>query len=193
MGMKEIKTVFLDRDGVINRKPVEGDYVKCWKEFEFLPRAPEALRLLKEAGLRLIIITNQRGIARGLMSESALEEIHRRMLAELTRLRASVDAIYYCPHEEGTCDCRKPRDGLFRQALRDFPDIDFTSSAIIGDSLTDMEVGARLGCWTILIADGKTKEKLCHEAITKGIRINAIVSSLFQAANLLITFLKRQG
>lgn len=191
MRMKEIKTVFLDRDGVINRRRPEGDYVKCWEEFEFLPQAPEALRLLKEAGLRLIIVTNQRGIARGLMTNSDLEEIHRHMLAELTRLRASVDAIYYCPHEEGTCECRKPRDGLFRQARRDFPDIDFASSAVIGDSLTDMEVGAQLGCWTVLIADGETKEKLCNEAIAKGIRIDAIAPSLFQAANLLITIAKK--
>lgn len=185
MRANKIKTVFLDRDGVINRKPPEGDYVKYWEKFEFLPGAPEALRLLKEAGLRLIIVTNQRGIARGLMTERDLEEIHRRMQAELLRFRASVDAIYYCPHEEGTCDCRKPRDGLFRQAQRDFPDIDFARSAVIGDPLADMEVGTRLGCLTILIADGAAKEKLCTEALAKGIHIDAVTPSLFEAAKLL--------
>ncbi len=185
--MKKIETVFLDRDGVINRKRPEGDYVKRWEEFEFLPQAPEALRLLKEAGLQLIIVTNQRGIACGLMTERDLQEIHRRMLGELALFQVSVDAIYYCPHEEGTCGCRKPRDGLFRQAQRDFPDIDFASSAVIGDSLTDMEVGTRLGCWTILIADQASKEKLYREAVTKVIRIDAVVSSLYESANLLAT------
>ena len=185
---KRVKTVFLDRDGVINRKPPEGDYVKSWEEFEFLPKAPEALRLLKEAGIRLIIVTNQRGIARGLMTERDLEEIHRCMLAELARLQASVDAIYYCPHEEGICDCRKPRIGMFQQAQQDFPDIDFANSAVIGDSLKDMEVGTRLGCLTILIADGRQKEMLSKEALAKGIRIDAIVSSLFEAIQLLIDF-----
>ena len=184
---KKIKTVFLDRDGVINRKPPEGDYVKSWKEFEFLPKAPEALRLLKEAGMRIIIVTNQRGIARGLMTERDLEEIHKRMLVELARLQASVDAIYYCPHEEGVCDCRKPRVGLFRKAQQDFPDIDFSSSAVIGDSLKDMEAGTQLGSLTILIADETAKEKLLKETFAKGIRIDVIVSSLFEAAELLIT------
>jgi len=187
---KKIKTVFLDRDGVINRKPPEGDYVKSWKEFEFLPKAPEALRLLKEAGMRIIIVTNQRGIARGLMTERDLEEIHKRMLVELARLQASVDAIYYCPHEEGVCDCRKPRVGLFRKAQQDFPDIDFSNSAVIGDSLKDMEAGTQLGSLTILIADETAKEKLLKEAFAKGIRIDVIVSSLFEAAELLITFTK---
>jgi D-glycero-D-manno-heptose 1,7-bisphosphate phosphatase len=187
---KKVKTVFLDRDGVINRKPPDGDYVKSWEEFEFLPKAPEALRLLKEAGMRIIIITNQRGIARGLMTERDLEEIHKRMLAELARLQASVDAIYYCPHEEGVCDCRKPRVGLFRQAQQDFPDIDFSNSAVIGDSLKDMEAGTQLGSLTILIADETAKEKLLKEAFAKGIRIDVIVSSLFEAAELLITFTK---
>lgn len=186
--MKKIRTVFLDRDGVINRKPPEGDYVKRWEEFEFLPKAPEALRLLKEAGLRLIIVTNQRGIARGLMTERDLEEIHEHMLIELARFRASVDAIYYCPHEEGMCNCRKPRDGLFRQAQRDFPDIDFASSAVIGDSLTDMEVGTKLGCWTILIADEEARERLWGEAAARGIRIDATTSSLFEAAKLLLAY-----
>jgi len=185
MRRKRIKTVFLDRDGVINRKPLEGDYVKCWEEFEFLPRAPEALRLLKEAGIRVIIVTNQRGIARGLMTERNLEEIHKRMLAELARVQASVDAIYYCPHEEGVCDCRKPRVGLFRQAQQDFQDIDFANSAVIGDSLKDMEAGTQLGCLTIFIANGMQEKILCDQAIAKGIRIDVVVSSLFEAAKLL--------
>lgn len=173
------KTVFLDRDGVINRKRLEGDYVKCWTEFEFLPKAKDALRLLTEAGWRLIVVTNQRGIARGLMTESDLREIHQRMQAELTAVGASIAAIYYCPHEEGQCDCRKPRPGMLLQAKQDYPDIDFVRSVVIGDSLTDLEAGARLGCRAILIT-----EKPEHERTRKNfseIAIAGVAPSLFDA------------
>lgn len=179
--MIKVDTVFLDRDGVINRKRPEGEYVKCWKEFEFLRKAKEALRLLKEAGLRLVIVTNQRGIARGFMTEVDLSEIHSRMQAELVAASASVDAIYYCPHDEGACDCRKPRVGMFLQAQEDFPDIDFGSSVVIGDSLLDMEAGARLGCETILIVDAVREPELVRSALAKGIPIGGIASSLFDA------------
>ena len=118
------ETFFLDRDGVINRQ-LPDDYVKTWREFEFLPRAKEALRLLTEAGLRLVIVTNQRGIARGLMTEADLQDIHTRMLAELSDAGAQIAAIYCCPHDHGQCRCRKPQPGMLRQAQMDFPAIDF--------------------------------------------------------------------
>jgi histidinol-phosphate phosphatase family protein len=97
-------TVFLDRDGTINVKPPEGDYVKPWDEFEFLRGAATAVRELFDAGLRVVIVTNQRGIARGLMKEEDLADIHARMVAAIGR-----DVpICHCPHDEGECDCRKP-------------------------------------------------------------------------------------
>jgi D-glycero-D-manno-heptose 1,7-bisphosphate phosphatase len=144
-------TVFLDRDGTINVKMPEGRYVERWEDFAFLPGAKAAIRRLNEAGLRVIVVTNQRGIALGRLSEADLAEIHRLMSAELAAAGARVDAIYHCPHDHGECDCRKPGTGMFLQAQVDYPGITFEDSAVVGDSLSDMQAGARLGCRTILI------------------------------------------
>jgi D-glycero-D-manno-heptose 1,7-bisphosphate phosphatase len=144
------QTVFLDRDGVINRLR-KDDYVKSWAEFEFLPGAKEALRLLADAGYRVVVVTNQRGVARGLISESELKVIHRRMLEETYREGGRIAGIYCCPHEIGTCKCRKPEIGLFLEAQRGFGDIDFSACTVIGDSDSDMEAGMRLGCRNIFI------------------------------------------
>jgi D-glycero-D-manno-heptose 1,7-bisphosphate phosphatase len=143
-------TVFLDRDGVINRRR-EGSYVTTWAEFEFLPRATEALRRLVESGYRIIVVTNQRGIARGRMTEADLRQVHGRLLEEARLAGGAIAAIYYCPHEIGECRCRKPETGLFLEARREFADIDFSASVVIGDSPSDMEAGQRLGCRTILV------------------------------------------
>jgi D-glycero-D-manno-heptose 1,7-bisphosphate phosphatase len=175
------RTVFLDRDGIINRKRAEGDYVKTWAEFEFLPKVKEALKLLKEHGMRIIITTNQRGVALGLMTEVDLQCIHEKMLAEFAKEGISIDAIYYCPHEKGHCTCRKPQIGMFLQAKKDFSDIDFTTSTVIGDSLADMEAGARLGCRNILVADNHSALGITEQALTKGIIIHTVTRSLFEA------------
>jgi D-glycero-D-manno-heptose 1,7-bisphosphate phosphatase len=146
-------TVFLDRDGVINRKMPSGSYVESWEQFEFLPGAIDALRLLVGAGIRVVVVTNQRGVALGRMSIEAVEEIHRRMQGELAMNRAECAAVFVCPHEEGTCDCRKPGLGLFRQAQALMPEIDFESSSVIGDSASDLIAGGRLGCEGYLVGD----------------------------------------
>jgi D-glycero-D-manno-heptose 1,7-bisphosphate phosphatase len=148
--LAEIDTVFLDRDGVINRR-LPGDYVKSWAEFEFLPRAKEALALLTAANLRLIVITNQRGIARGLMTEDDLRAVHERMLAELREAGAHISAVYHCPHDRDACECRKPKTGLLLAAQRDFPEIDFARSVVVGDAPSDIEAGKRLGCRTVFV------------------------------------------
>ncbi len=144
-------TIFLDRDGVINRKRPEGDYVKCWEEFEFLPGVLEAIPKLNEIARHVIVVTNQRGVARGRMTEEALLEIHRKMLEAITAAGGRIDAVYYCPHEEGTCECRKPRIGLFLQAQRDFPDIDFRDAVLVGDSPSDLKAAEKLGCEGVLV------------------------------------------
>lgn len=178
-----VQTVFIDRDGVINRKSPHGDdYVKSWAEFEFLPGVKEALCKLTSHGMRLIIVTNQRGVARGMLTEAELGEIHRCMLAELNRDGIHIDGIYYCPHEEGQCACRKPRTELFLRAQGDFPDIDFPRAAVIGDSLADMEAGTRLGCWTILVSEGGRHDAIVAQAKRMGIVVDRVVPSLFEAA-----------
>ena len=112
------KIIFLDRDGVINKKMPDGDYVKNWAEFEFIPQAIEALKFLSDNGYKIFVITNQRGVARGLMTKQNMEEIHSNMEAELRKRGINIEGIYYCAHNiEDNCECRKPKPGLI---LRNF-------------------------------------------------------------------------
>jgi D-glycero-D-manno-heptose 1,7-bisphosphate phosphatase len=145
--MTEGRTAFLDRDGTINVKAPEGEYVRSPGEFRYLPGAPEAIRLLAGCGWRVIVVTNQRGIALGRMTAEAVDEIHRGLL------ELPVAAVYVCPHEKGACDCRKPGTGLFLQAKRDFPEIDFSRSVVIGDAPSDIAAGDALGCRTVLVGE----------------------------------------
>ncbi len=142
------KAVFLDRDGLINVPAAEHDYIKSWNEFRFLPGVPEAAALLTQAGYLLLVVTNQRGVARGLLSFQQLTEIHRNMRRAFARSGARIDGVYVCPHEAGTCTCRKPEIGLFLQAERDFA-IDKPSSWMVGDSDSDVAAGRRYGVRTI--------------------------------------------
>ena len=148
------KAVILDRDGVLNRRPPRAEYVRSWEEFQWLPEAVETLALLKEAGYKLIVATNQPGIARGVMTEQELAAIHVRMCDELSAAGAAMDAIYVCAHgwDEG-CFCRKPRPGLLFQAQRDWH-LDLTKTLYIGDDGRDLEAGEAAGCPTILLDEG---------------------------------------
>jgi histidinol-phosphate phosphatase family protein len=143
--------VFLDRDGVLNRKPREGDYVKHWGEFAWLPGALDALRRLHEAGALLVVITNQQGVAKGVMKLGDVNAIHERLRILGQLAGAPLAGIYVCPHREGTCKCRKPALGLFRAARKDMPQISFKHSVVVGDSASDVEAGQKLGAKTVLI------------------------------------------
>jgi len=149
--MTRHRAVFLDRDGVINVRLPGGAYVTNWKEFTFCAAVPEALRMLRRAGFLLIVVTNQRGIGRGLMSEDDLEEIHRRMEEELEKEGVVLTAVLHCPHDlDDLCRCRKPKPGMLEDALKRFP-VDREGSLIIGDSETDLEAGRNAGVEGILI------------------------------------------
>lgn len=145
------KVILLDRDGVINKRPKRGDYVKSWNEFVFLPGSKEAIKLLKEKGYTVFIISNQSGIARGMVTKKNLSIIHENMQKELKKQGSRIDVIYYCPHgwDEG-CDCRKPKPGLLLQASREHF-IDLTKAIFIGDDKRDIEAGKQAGCKTILV------------------------------------------
>ena len=169
---------FLDRDGVINRKAPDGGYVTSWAEFELLPGVPEALRALRDERLRLIIVTNQRGIARGMVSRSVVDEIHERMSATLAAAGAAVDAVFVCPHEEGTCACRKPGTALFAQALDRFPDISLADSVVVGDSIRDLEAGQRLECPSFLVGTGADAADALRLAAERGIAVAGVAASL---------------
>lgn len=144
------KVIFLDRDGVINEKAAPHQYISRWEEFRFLPGVPEAIYSLNEAGYKLVIVSNQRGIARGMMTMEQLNELHENMCAALEKQGAHIDAIYVCPHNEGECTCRKPDIGLFLQAEQQFC-VDKAQSFMIGDSASDIEAGERYGVRTILV------------------------------------------
>ena len=142
------KAIFLDRDGLINQQAPEHDYIKSWADFHFLPGVPEAVRKLNEAGYLVLVVTNQRGVARGMMTMEAVNEIHETMCRELAEVGAHIHKVYVCPHESGTCNCRKPDIGLFLQAEQEF-EIDKRESWMVGDSDSDVEAGRRYGVQTI--------------------------------------------
>ncbi len=157
--LPKLETVFLDRDGVINRKMPEGEYVTRWELFDLLPGVAEAIGALNRKGLRVLVVTNQRGVALGLYSAADVKRIHERLQAALAESGAHIDGFYFCPHDKRQCDCRKPGPGLFEQARTDFPEITPESSAIVGDSLSDMEFGLNLGLKTIFIEGNSEHQK----------------------------------
>jgi D-glycero-D-manno-heptose 1,7-bisphosphate phosphatase len=178
--------IFLDRDGVINRKRPEDDYVKAWEEFEFLPGALEAVRLLSRVAQRLIIVTNQRGIALGRMDEQSLHQIHSRMLAAIRQAGGRIDAVYYCPHHSDACECRKPGIGLYQQAKREFPEIAFANALVVGDSIRDLEAASRLGCQAVLLAEGERRAGLLEEARRRSLPVSQVASSLLEFSRQLL-------
>jgi len=149
--LADISHVFLDRDGVLNRNAPNGQFVTRWEEFELLPGVEDAVAQLNRSGRKVIVVTNQRGIALGLYSREDLEGMHDRLRQCLAARRARLDAIYVCPHDDGECDCRKPLTGLFEQAFHDFPAARPENSVMVGDSLRDIEAGSRMGMRTVLI------------------------------------------
>lgn len=156
--MDRRRTIFLDRDGVLNEKMAEGNYVKTWSEFRFLPDAVEGLGVLKRLGFLLVVVTNQRCVARGIVSEEALQEIHLRMEGKLCARGAGLDAVYYCPHDVSDgCDCRKPKPGMINRAIGDFRekgiDVDIENSYMVGDSEQDILLGKAVGLKTVKIGE----------------------------------------
>lgn len=146
------KFLFLDRDGVIN-KHLPGDYVKNIGQFEFLPGVLEAIVKFNQFFSRIVIVTNQQGIGKGLYTEEDLNVVHTFMLDKVKEAGGRIDAVYFCPSLEKNNDlCRKPNVGMGLQAKSDFPEIDFEQSVMIGDSLSDLQFGRNLGMFTIWIS-----------------------------------------
>jgi D-glycero-D-manno-heptose 1,7-bisphosphate phosphatase len=156
---KSLCTVFLDRDGVVNRKLPEGKYVGSWNDFHLLPGVPGAIARLNGAGLRVIVVSNQRGIALGLYTTAEVEAIHSALQDLLASQGAHIDRFYFCPHDKRKCNCRKPLPGMFEQAVADFPSISVATSVMIGDSFSDIEFGRRLGMQTIFIESDPERQK----------------------------------
>ncbi len=156
--MSHIKgwTLFLDRDGVINRR-LPGDYVKIWPQFEFLPGVLPAIAAFSPLFKHIIVVTNQQGIGKRLMDEAQLADIHRRLKETVAAAGGRIDAIYFCPHlSADNCTCRKPNPGMALQAQVDFPDIDFTKSVMAGDTASDIQFGLNLDMTTACIGNEDT-------------------------------------
>ena len=173
------KVAFLDRDGVINEASGNNGYVMSWAQFRFIEGALDALRTLKGKGYRLVVVTNQQGVGKGLMDIGALETIHRNLLTCCADHGATIDGVFFCPHlASDGCNCRKPRPGLIHQAIRDLRlDVDLGRSWLIGDSPRDIEAGIEAGLNTLLIAPAA--DSALHPAPS------AVAASLAEAAQLL--------
>lgn len=169
-------TLFLDRDGVINKK-LENDYVKHWIEFEFLEGVIDALKSLNTRFGTIVVVTNQQGIGKGLYRTEDLELIHKNMIYEIEYLGGRIDKVYFSPYlNSENHPTRKPGIGMALAAKKDFPGIDFSKSIIVGDSLSDMEFGRNAGMKTAFISEDKINDA----------RIDFQFSSLAEFNNALI-------
>jgi len=168
------RAAFLDRDGVINRKPPEGRYVTCWDEMHFLPDVALAIAQLNHAGFRVIVVSNQRCVAKGLVAAADLDSMHLQMCDALAGGGALIDGVYYCPHEkQPPCGCRKPAPGMLLDAARHH-EIDLAASWMIGDSEKDVEAGRNAGC--------KTAQILSHGEAADG-NADVVAPSLLDAVH----------
>jgi len=151
-------TLFLDRDGVINER-LPGLYIRDWKDFHFTEGALEAIAGFSKIFGKVIIVTNQQGLGKGLMSLEELQLVHKKMLKTIEAKGGKVDGIYYCPKKSREHpNCRKPDPFMAMQAQKDFPTIDFSRSVMVGDSIADIQFGNSLGMKTVWI-EGKEEEK----------------------------------
>jgi histidinol-phosphate phosphatase family protein len=150
-------TLFLDRDGVISRRMAD-DYVKRWEDFRFIDGVLEALASFNRVFGWIIIVSNQQGVGKGLMSAENLKMIDSRMKQRIAEAGGRIDASYYSPYlaSENHPD-RKPGTGMALKAKTDFPGIDFSKSLMVGDSISDMEFGKKLGMITVMISAGEEK------------------------------------
>lgn len=177
-------TIFLDRDGTLNPDP---GYIKSPDQFELFPGVPEALATLKAAGARLIVVTNQSGIARGYFSVDDLDRIHAKLRQLLNAAGVSLDAIYYCPHhpDEG-CRCRKPEPGMIDQAMHDHG-LDLSRSYVIGDHARDMQLAKRIGAKSVFVTTGKEAGKDQAELEAAHLVPDHIAASLGQAGEWILS------
>ena len=146
------KLIVLDRDGVINHD--SEDYIRTPEEWRPLSGSLNAIAALNAAGYRVVVVSNQSGIGRGLFSETVLDKIHRKMLSAVEAVGGTIAGIYYCPHAPGDgCNCRKPRPGLLERIKDDF-DVSLAGIPLIGDKVADIELARRVGARPILVLTG---------------------------------------
>lgn len=162
---KKKKVVFLDRDGVLNKKSPKAYYITSWKQFEFLPKVKEALQFIAKKKYKIFIVTNQAGVAREFMTQKELDIIHKNLQKELTKIGVKIQGVYSCTHGwDAGCFCRKPKPGLFFKAAADY-NVNLYDSYCIGDDERDIIAGKLAGCQTFLV----TKRKSLYSIATKNL------------------------
>lgn len=154
-------TLFLDRDGVLNHEK-EDDYIRNLSELELLPGVAEAMALLSPLFRRIIVVTNQKGIGKGLMTEDDLSVIHAELIRQVAIVGGRIDRIYHCPDTDAASPCRKPQPGMGLQAMRDDPAIDSARSVMVGNTLSDMGFGRALGSRTVFVRSAKPQPERPH-------------------------------
>jgi D-glycero-D-manno-heptose 1,7-bisphosphate phosphatase len=180
------RAVFLDRDGNINR---DVGYPHSYEQIEIYPYSFEAIRKINQAGLLAVIVTNQSGVGRGLITEPELRDIHDRMTEALRRQGASIDGVFYCPHHADSeipayareCDCRKPNPGMGLKAAAELG-IDTRRSYMVGDKVEDIEFGINLGATPVLVLTGYGKTSL-ERLKSRGITPAHVAPHLLDAVN----------
>jgi D-glycero-D-manno-heptose 1,7-bisphosphate phosphatase len=174
-----VKLIILDRDGLINAD--RSDYVKTPDEWVAIPGSLEAISRIRRAGYRVVIATNQSGLARGLFDMETLIAIHAKMRRELNALGGKIDAIFICPHgpDEG-CSCRKPLPGLFTDIARRY-DIDLTGVVAVGDSLRDIQASSIAGCAPWLVKTGNGMEAIASGSLPHGTEIRDDLAAVVDA------------
>lgn len=175
--------VFLDRDGTIND---EVEYLDCPEGLRLIPGAVQAIRLLNQAGIAAILVTNQAGVGRGYFPETKVREIHAQLTRQLAAYGVHLDAIYYCPHHpDDGCDCRKPKPGMLKRAAEE-QGLDLGRSFTVGDKVSDLEAGHRVGCRTVLVLTGYGTE--AREAFkSSDFQPDHIASDLFEAVQWILS------
>jgi histidinol-phosphate phosphatase family protein len=171
-------TLFLDRDGVINHEK-HLDYIHSWDEFIFYDGVKEAVKIFAAKFKYIILVTNQKGVGKGLTKIDDLHTIHKNMKAEIEDAGGRIDKIYFCTELEQTHPNRKPNPGMGLQAVKDMPGIDITKAIMVGNTISDMEFGRNLGIKTIFLPTTRPEVDLADE------RIDAVYNSLLDFANAL--------
>jgi histidinol-phosphate phosphatase family protein len=179
--------IVIDRDGVINKKSRKHTYINSWNKFEFLPRVKEALKLLNLSYLRIVVITNQPGISKGLFSFEDLESIHKKMCKEINLSGGRIDKIYFCPHkEEDRCDCRKPKPKMILDAIKNF-NLSPEKTIYLGDFFKDYETAKNAGVKFIFINSKSDEQEETMEEFNKHNISPISFPSLFKATKFLIS------
>jgi len=187
------KVIFIDRDGVINKDPggwTEHSYVTRWQDFHFLEGSLDALTLFKKFGFKVVIISNQAGVGRNLFSREDLDRVTVKMLTAISNHGGMIENIYYCTHKkEDNCNCRKPKTGMLEDAMDKY-EVRPQETYFIGDSIVDVEAGARLGIETVFVLSGKTS---LEESRKWPIKPDHVFSNLLEAARWITAKEKRRA